>query len=166
MDGVLDYVPFIKGLTLHYAYLEREDAVPGLSQMVWKIEKVSGSGHDRTAVASRRWGDAEPATQTLHQTPQGLFIDGILEIKYPVALGDSWRIEGDAMPLRSVLSTDAEGLTMVKTFPDCLEIGFTNEDTDSGSRLYAPGLGLVREQCSGEGNNSILSLIHWVVPRG
>ena len=161
----LEHVPFLKGLTLYYAYLERDDAVPGLSQMVWRIEHVSGSGRDRTAAATRRWGDAAPVTQTLHQTPQGLFIDGILEIKYPVVEGDSWRVEGDAMPLRSILSVDAEALTMVKTFPGCLELGFTNEDTDSGSRLYAPGVGLVREQCSGEGNNGILSLIHWVVPR-
>ena len=137
----LEHVPFLKGLTLYYAYLERDDAVPGLSQMVWRIEHVSGSGRDRTAAATRRWGDAAPVTQTLHQTPQGLFIDGILEIKYPVR--GLWRVEGDAMPC-CILT---EALTMVKTFPGC------RARVMARIRTRLPALcsrvGLVREQCSG-----------------
>ena len=159
----LEHVPFLKGLTLYYAYLERDDAVPGLSQMVWRIEHVSGSGRDRTAAATRRWGDAAPVTQTLHQTPQGLFIDGILEIKYPVVEGlMARRRRRHALqhPLgRCRGSYDGQDLSGLPGAPGSLTRIRTRAP---GSMLQGrPGARAVL----GEGNNGILSLIHWVVPR-
>ena len=36
---------------------------------------------------------------------------------------------------------------------------------DGGSRFYAPGFGLVREEWSGETYNTVLSLAHWKLPK-
>jgi hypothetical protein len=95
----------------------------------------------------------------------GAWVGKNLEIRFPTKLDDSWDVEDDQYYKRMVLSTKAKAGTIVKEFTGCLEVGFTNEDTDSGSRFYAPGFGLVREEWAGETENSVLSLADWRIPR-
>lgn len=160
-----DYQPLIKGLTLIYAHVDYDSSQPEVSRMIWRVEDVAKNGGVKTARVSVRWGDSKPRLQELRADDQGVWAGKNLEIRLPPKLNDKWEVADDFYYARAVFSLKAKASAMSKDFENCLEVGFSNEDTDSGSRLYAPGIGLVREQRSGETYNSVLSLAHWEIPK-
>lgn len=155
----------IPGLTLYYAYVDRDRPQPEVGRLIWKVEESQESGRTTLARISSRWNEAAPKISELREDESGIWSGATLELKLPAVLDDSWTAEDDPYPLRRVLAVEARAATVVKDFEGCLEIGLTNEDTDSGSRFYYPGLGLVLERWTGESRNTILSLIHWTLPR-
>lgn len=161
----LDYQPLLPGLTLYYAWIGYDALEPEVGRLVWKVEEVHEQGGVKTARVSTRRDEKPPQSHELRLDAQGLWSGRTLELKLPPVLDESWTAEDDAYPLRRVLSLEARAATAAKEFEGCLEIGLTNEDTDSGGRWYYPGLGLVLERWSGESRNTALSLIHWSLPR-
>ncbi len=160
-----DYYPLIPGLTLCYAHVDYSSREPEVSRLVWRVERVSRNGSGVRAQVKAQWGASPPRTHEVLADEKGIWVGKNLEIRLPPRLNDSWEVEEDDYYFRSVFSLKAKAGTMVRDFKGCLEIGFSNQDTDSGTRLYAPGIGLVREQRNGETFNSVLSLAHWEIPR-
>lgn len=157
--------PLVAGLTLYYVHVDRDRPEPELGRLIWRIEEVQESGRVKSARIMRRWNEDPPKYSELRLDDRGLWAGTTLEVKLPIVLEDSWTALDDEYPVRRVLGVEARASTVVKDFEGCVEVGLTNEDTDSGSRFYAPGLGLVLERWSGESRNTILSLIHWKLPR-
>lgn len=149
-----DYVPIQKGLTLTYVFVDHGHAEPAVSRVVWSVEESSAG----LAKVSIRVDAGPPAYSQVRVDAAGVWTDGLLDIKLPPREGDEWRVD-DAYPVRRVLSLDAVARALDKDYEGCLEIGLTNEDTDSGSRFYHPRVGLVREDWSGESRNTSLVLV-------
>lgn len=160
-----DYFPLAKGLTLFYAYVDFNEAEPAVRRLKWKVEEVVEQGQAKKAVISTQWDAEAPKTHELKLDAQGVWNAAALEVKLPPQEGDEWTVEGDPYPMRRTLSLEAEAQAFDRTYEDCLEVGASNEDTDSCSRYYFPGIGLVREEWTGESRNSTLALVHCVIPR-
>lgn len=160
-----DYQPLLPGLALYYVQVDYDAEEPRVESLAWKVEEVRQRDGVVTARVSARRGLEDPRDYELRRDGRGLWLGKSLEIKLPPVLDESWRAEGDPYPLRRTLSLKARASAVAKDFEDCLEVGVSNEDTDSGNRWYAPGLGLVLERWSGESRNSVLSLVGWSLPR-
>ncbi|UPT75386.1 MAG: hypothetical protein M0D55_06775 [Elusimicrobiota bacterium] len=159
-----DYFPLIAGATLYYVHVDYSQSEPEVTRMILRVVSAAQDGDTLRAQVTKQWGAAAPQTQELRVDGKGAWAGKNLEIRFPPKLGDAWDAADDPYYKRMILSTKAKARTIVKDFTDCLEVGFTNEDTDSGSRFYAPGLGLVREEWAGESRNSVLSLADWRIP--
>jgi hypothetical protein len=147
-----DYLPLEKGLTLTYVFVDHAHAQPDVTRVVWKVEELDGG----LAKASIRVGSRPPVFSELRKDEAGVRVDGVLDLKLPLVEGAEWR--GGAV-VRRVLSFDAVARALDRDYEGCLEVGLTNEDTDSGSRFYHPRVGLVREDWSGESRDTSLILI-------
>jgi hypothetical protein len=159
-----DYHPLLPGLTLYYVHVGYDCLEPTVERFAWKVEEVREAGGVKTARVSTRRGAQPSKSHELRLDSQGLWLEKSLELKLPAVLGESWTAQGDAYPLRRVLALKARAAAVAKEFEGCLEVGLASEDTDSGSRWYSPGLGLVMERWSGENRNTVLSLVHWTLP--
>ena len=159
-----DYFPLIAGAALYYVHVDYSQSEPEVTRMILRVVSAAQDGDALRAQVTKQWGAATPQTQELRVDGKGAWADKNLEIRFPPKLGDAWDAADDPYYKRMILSMKAKAGTIVKDFTDCLEVGFTNEDTDSGSRFYAPGLGLVREEWAGESRNSVLSLADWRIP--
>lgn len=160
-----DYFPLVAGAALYYVHVDYSQAEPEVTRMIWRVVSVTQDGDALRAQVTKQWGAAAPQAHELRVDGKGAWAGKNLEIRFPLKPGDSWDVADDPYYKRMILSTKAKAATIVKDFTGCLEVGFTNEDTDSGSRFYAPGLGLVREEWAGESENSVLSLADWRIPR-
>ena len=160
-----DYFPLIAGSALYYVHVDYSTAEPTVTRMIRRVVSVTQDGDVLRAQITKQWGAAAPQAHELRVDSKGAWVGKNLEIRFPIKLDDSWDVENDQYYKRMVFSKKAKAGTITKEFTGCLEVGFTNEDTDSGSRFYAPGFGLVREEWTGETENSVLSLADWRIPR-
>jgi hypothetical protein len=161
----LDYAPLAKGLTLFYALVDHDAPEPRVRRLIWTVEEAGEASGARVARVSLRWDERPKILAEVRASAEGVWTDGALDLKLPPVENDEWRAEGDAHPLRRVLSLGSTGRGLERDYHGCLEVGLTNEDTDSGRRWYAPGVGLVREDWTGESRNSTLALIRFSAPR-
>lgn len=161
----LEPLPLLEGLSLIYAYVDHDHSEPRVGRMVWTVESVSDEKGARLAKVSLRWDGRPALTCEVVASREGIRVDGALDIKLPLREDDEWRVENEEYPLRRVLSLSSTGRALERDYEGCLEIGLSNEDTDSGRRWYAPGVGLVREDWTGESRNTSLVLVHARFPR-
>lgn len=161
----LEPLPLLEGLSLTYAYVDHDQAEPRVGRLVWTVESVSSEAGSRRAKVSLRWDDQAPVWCEVIADEGGVRTDGALDIKLPLNEDDEWRAEGEEYHLRRVLSLSSTGRALERDYEGCLEIGLSNEDTDSGRRWYAPGVGLVREDWTGESRNTSLVLVNARFPR-
>jgi len=140
-----DYLPLIPGLRLEYA-VERAGQTRALT-----VEHLPAAGSG--VILRRTWtspdGSSESETSRAERRVDGVYFDGLLALPLPPRAGARW-----AFPPREyrVESLDAAARTEAGNFRGCLRAGYliAGGDGGSGERLYAPGVGLVREICHDE----------------
>ncbi len=154
MRSAPDYLPLEPGLRLEYAVNRAGEeralvvehlAAPGGGVLVRRTwSSPDGSGESETSLAERR--------------PDGVYADGALVLPEPPRPGAEW-----SSPPRSyrVESLGAAARTAAGTFKDCLRVVYliAGGDGGCGERLYAPGVGLVREKCADEADPFAAALI-------
>lgn len=142
--SVPDYLPLKPGLRLEYELNRAQET----RRLVVEHLAVPGG------VAIRRtWtspdGRTETETGSGERRGDGVYYDGVLILPLPPRVGASW-----ALPPREyrVETLDDAVETPAGRFAGCLRVGYliAAGDGGSGERLYAPGVGLVRELCSDE----------------
>ena len=89
-----------------------------------------------------------------------LRVEGVVELPLPPSVGARWDAGGDAL---SIESERARAVVPAGTFTDCLRVAvlIAGGDSGVGERLYAPGVGLVRESLSDEGDPSERVLVSY-----
>ena len=140
-----DFLPLSPGMRLEYE-VRRAGETQGL---VVEHSTDDGAG----VIVRRTWtqegGAMETETSRAERRADGVYFDGELALPRPAAPGVAW-----ARPPRSyrVESLDASAETPAGKFSGCLRVGYliAAGDGGCGERLYAPGVGLVREVCSDE----------------
>ncbi len=140
-----DYLPLRPGLRLEYAVKRAGD---DLRLVVEHLPAGAGA-----ALLRRTWtagdGSAQTETARVERRADGVYDGGVLVLPLPPLAGASWAVPPYGFRVE-------EGLAAVEVpagrFTDCLRVGYliAGGDGGSGERLYAPGVGLVRETCSDE----------------
>lgn len=94
-----------------------------------------------------------------------LRVEGVVEFPLPPVVGASWEGGGDALRVESLR---ARCEVPAGPFTDCLRVVvlLAGGDSGSGERLYAPGVGLVRETLSDEGDPSERVLVSYGMADG
>jgi hypothetical protein len=140
-----DYLPLLPGLRLEYE-VRRAGETRGL---VVEHSAAAGSG----VIVRRTWtsedGNAETETGRAERRADGVYFDGELALPMPARPGASWSRPPRAYRMAAL---DAAAETPAGNFSGCLRVVYliAAGDGGSGERLYAPGVGLVRELCSDE----------------
>jgi hypothetical protein len=140
-----DYLPLSPGLRLEY----RVSRAQRTRTLVVEHSPAAGAG----VVVRRTWtspdGASETETSRAERRADGVYCDGVLVLPLPPRAGASWT---QAPRRYRVESLDAAAETPAGKFTGCLSVGYLIAEGDGGSgeRLYAPGVGLVRETCSDE----------------
>jgi hypothetical protein len=140
-----DYLPLEPGLRLEYAVSRAEET------RALVVEHLSAPGGG--VLLRRTWtasdGSTETETSRAERRADGVYVDGALVLPEPPRPGAEW-----SQPPRAyrVESLGAPARTPAGAFPDCLRVGYliAAGDGGAGERLYAPGVGLVRERCADE----------------
>ena len=140
-----DFLPLLPGLRLDYE-VRRAGEVSRLA-----VEHSAGEGGG--VLVRRTWtaddGSVETDASRAESRPDGTYFDGELILPRPARPGAAW-----SRPPRSfrIESLDAEAETPAGRFSGCLRVAYliAAGDGGCGERLYAPGLGLVREVCGDE----------------
>lgn len=140
-----DFLPLSPGLRLEYSVNRAQQT----RRLV--VEHLPASG--RGVIVRRTWtssdGAAETETSRVERREDGVYSDGVLLLPLPPRAGAAW-----SAPPRQyrVEALNAAAETPAGKFSGCLRVGYliAAGDGGSGERLYAPGVGLVRESCSDE----------------
>jgi hypothetical protein len=154
--------PIVPGSACYYAFVDYNPSEPEVTRAIRRVLSAAPfppDGEGLVATMSWQWGAREPLSVQLRATKAGVWVDGSEELRFPVRPGQSWEADDDPYPNRTVLGVGLHVWTPDRAYDGCVEIGFTNESTDSGSRFYAPGVGLVKELWTGENFNSVLILV-------
>ena len=140
-----EFLPLAPGLRLAYE-VRRAGGTQGLV-----VEHSAAS--DGGVIVRRTWTAEDGAVQTessrAERRADGVYFDGELALPLPARPGTSWSAPPRAYRV-DALGAAAE--TPAGTFPGCLRVGYliAAGDGGCGERLYAPGVGLVRELCGDE----------------
>jgi hypothetical protein len=140
-----EYLPLTPGLRLEYR-VKRAGETSALT-----VEHLPASGAG--VIVRRVWtapdGSAEAETSRAERRADGVYFDGALVLPLPARTGAGW-----ITPPREyrVEALDASAETPAGRFSSCLRVGYliAAGDGGSGERVYAPGVGLVRETCADE----------------
>jgi hypothetical protein len=140
-----DFLPLAPGLRLEYSVkrARRERALV--------VEHLPARGGG--VIVRRAWtapdGTAETETSRAERRGDGVYFDGALALPLPPRAGAVWTAPPRAYRVEAL---DAEARTPAGRFEGCLRVGYliAGGDGGSGERLYAPGVGLVRETCHDE----------------
>lgn len=145
-----DYLPLTPGQRLEYD----ERRAEGVRRV---IVEVSADG----ATLHRRWvgedGTPRSSGARIERRPDGVYIGGAMALPLPPRPGASWTVAPLSFRVEDAVSV---ALTPAGRFADCLRVSYliAAGDAGSGERFYAPGVGLVREDCSDEGDPFELAL--------
>ena len=140
-----EYLPLEPGLRLEYAVSRAQE----VRTLVVEHVKAPGVG----VLVRRTWTAPDRATQTetsrAERRADGVYFDGALALPEPPRPGAAW-----SSPPRAyrVESSGVSARTPAGTFAGCLRVGYliAAGDGGCGERLYAPGVGLIRERCADE----------------
>ena len=140
-----DFLPLAPGMRLEYE-VRRAGETQNLV-----VEHAADAGAGVTV--RRTWTAEDGAVQTetgrAERRADGVYFDGELALPLPARPGAEW-----SLPPRSYRAEalDASAETPAGRFSGCLRVGYliAAGDGGCGERLYAPGVGLVRELCSDE----------------
>jgi hypothetical protein len=149
-----DFLPLEPGTRLEYE-VDRSGETRALV-----VEHLAAPGGG--VLVRRTWtspdGTKESETSRAERRADGVYIDGELVLPVPSRPGASW-----SQPPRSyrVESCGASARTPAGSFSDCLRVVYliAGGDGGGGERLYAPGVGLVRERCSDEADPFEVTLL-------
>ena len=140
-----DFLPLSPGLRLEYEVRRAGET----RALVVEHSAAAGPG----VIVRRTWtaadGHAQTETSRAERRADGVYFDGELALPSPARPGASW-----SRPPRAyrVDVLDAEAVTPAGKFSGCLRVAYliAAGDGGAGERLYAPGIGLVRELCGDE----------------
>ncbi|MDE2292167.1 MAG: hypothetical protein KGL53_08800 [Elusimicrobia bacterium] len=156
----MDYFPLAAGM-----FWEYESTTPERRRRVRvEVLSVEESGGTTRAAGRSRVGDGPWLEFSVVRDADSVRIEGVVELPLPPVVGASWNAGGDAL---RVESDRAEARTPAGRFKDCLRVTvlIAGGDAGVGERLYAPGVGLVREALSDEGEPSEKTLVTWGMER-
>lgn len=140
-----DFLPLRPGLRLDY-----EVRRAGETRRLVVEHSAERGGSVRLL---RTWTAADGSVETDASRgasrPDGVYLDGELVLPRPARPGAAWSRPPRAYRIESL---DAEAETPAGRFAGCLRVAYliAGGDGGCGERLYAPGLGLVREVCGDE----------------
>jgi hypothetical protein len=140
-----DYLPLTPGLRLEYRVRR--------AQETRTLVVEQSSGPDGSVAVRRTWtapdGASETETARVERRADGVYENGEKVLPLPARPGAAW-----SLPPRAyrVAALDAAARTPAGDFAGCLRATYliAGGDAGAGERLYAPGVGLVREVCSDE----------------
>lgn len=141
----------------------------------WEYEAESSRGRRRVrvevlsvehdpgatrAVGRTRVGEGPWLEFSVVEDAAALRVEGVVEFPLPPRVGAEWEGGGDALRVESLA---ARCEVPAGAFTDCLRVVvlIAGGDSGSGERLYAPGVGLVRETLSDEGDPSERVLVSY-----
>ncbi len=140
-----DYLPLSPGLRLEY-----EVRRAGQSRAL-VVEHAAADGEG--VIVRRTWtaedGSTETETCRAERRADGVYFDGERALPRPARPGASWSLPPRAYRVEAL---DAAAETPAGRFSGCLRVAYliAAGDGGCGERLYAPGVGLVRELCGDE----------------
>lgn len=155
-----DYCPLIAGLSLEYA----------TSSGTLKVEILNVAQRGRALEARCRQtandhGNTEETELIIKKDSSGVYANGVKELPIPPILGDSWNVS----PIDYEISAlDAEVTVGAGAFKNCLKVSYRigAGDGGGGEKFYAPGVGLVFENCRDESSPFEMSLTRFTLPEG
>ena len=140
-----DFLPLSPGLRLEYEVRR----AGGRLTLVVEHAAAAGAG----VIVRRTWTaeDAAAETETVRaeRRADGVYFDGELALPLPPRPGAAWSCPPRAYRVDAL---DAAAETPAGKFSGCLSVSYliAAGDGGGGERLYAPGVGLVRELCGDE----------------
>ncbi|MBI5622214.1 MAG: hypothetical protein HY924_00400 [Elusimicrobia bacterium] len=159
-----DYFPLEAGSVFEFE-VERDG---GVGRQILEVVSVEAAGGTVQALFRRTDGPAEDR-QTVEygvtRDPSWVRVEGELELPCSPAPGMSW----NAAPLSMKVSeVGAEVRVPAGTFQGCVRVSYlvAGGDAGSGERFYAPGVGLVCEECSEEASPFTSRLVRYSLPGG
>lgn len=151
-----DYFPVAAGMFWTY------ESASSRGRRVVRVEIASAetSGGVTRAAGRSRVGDGAWLEFSVVAGPDAVRVEGVVELLLPPVVGASWTAGGDRL---RIASDRAVVRTPAGRFTDCLkvEVLLSGGDAGSAERYYAPGLGLVRESVSEEGDPSDKALLSY-----
>lgn len=157
-----DYFPLVRGLTLEYR--SRTSEASGLIK--FEILAIAEKAGVTRAMCRRAtvWG-----TQiTVNEYPvvrdrTGVYAEKEREFPLPAALGRKWRHYPNEYRISAF---DAITSVPAGTFRNCMKVSYLIACGAGGvgERFYAPGIGLVRENCLDENDPFEIELVRKTAP--
>lgn len=118
-----------------------------------ELTSVEADGGTTRAAGRSRVGDGAWLEFSVVEDAASVRVEGVVEFPLPPLVGAAWDAAGDALRVASVR---ARAEVPAGAFAGCLRVVvlIAGGDAGTGERLYAPGVGLVRETLSDEGDPS------------
>ncbi len=157
-----DYFPLVKGSTLEYRSRNAEST--GLIKV--EVLEVAERQNVTRALCRRStvWGSRLNVSEyTVVRDRTGVYAEKERELPLPIALGRKWRHYPNEY---RVAALDAITSVPAGTFRGCLKVSYLigGGDAGVGERYYAPGVGLVRENCMDEADPFEIELVRKTGP--
>lgn len=132
-------------------WVYRAESARGAREVRVEIVSVEADGAAVRASGRSRVGEGTWLEFSVVEDASSVRVEGVVELPLPPSVGASWDAGGDAL---SIESDRAAVRTPAGRFEDCLRVRvlLAGGDAGTGERLYAPGVGLVRESLSDEGD--------------
>jgi hypothetical protein len=157
-----DFFPLTKGLTLEYRTRNAESS--GLIK--FEILDVAEKGNVTRAMCRRTtvWGTQVTVNEyPIVRDKTGVYAEKEREFPLPPVLGRKWRHYPNEYRISAF-----DGITSVPagTFRNCMKVSYliAGGDGGVGERFYAPGVGLVRENCLDEADPFEIELVRKTAP--
>lgn len=155
---MFDYYPLKRGMRRRY-----RSRAPGAPAVEYTLETVSVGavpGGSETATM-RDTVDGRPPTVSQYEVTRnaaGVFEDADKVLALPLKVGARWDARERAY---EIVSLDEVVSTPAGLFPACVKVQYliAGGDAGSGARYYAPGIGLVKEECADEADPFVTELI-------
>ena len=157
-----DFFPLVAGAVFEFE-VDRAGSREGLTVEVLSVE-VSG-GLTKAACRRTETRPGENRARDFEATSDGLWVrvDGEKELPCVPEAG----MKGDAPPVSSRVSELGAVVSVpAGSFSGCLKVSYlvAAGDAGSGERFYAPGVGLVREDCAEESEPFESRLVRYSIP--
>ena len=166
-----DYFPLLSGLKLTYNHTSTEFDVVELVEVVFQDVQAFRTDCLARAVISRtRMGQTKTETYSVKKSAKEVFSEngpigwGRLEYLLPALPGKEWIEEPDKHVIASI---DERIETPSGVYMKCLRVNSFLGGGDAGSaiRYYAPGVGYVYEEYSGESEGARIVLTSFQMPK-
>lgn len=155
-----DYYPLIAGL-----FLEYKTSAGTLKMEVLGVSQAGGAMEARCRQTTDDHGNAEETELIIKKESSGVYANGVKELPLPPILGSRWIVAPNDYEISAL---DAEVTVGAGAFKNCLKVSYRigAGDGGGGEKFYAPGVGLVFENCRDESSPFEMSLTRFTVPEG
>lgn len=136
------------------------ESVRGRRRVRVELVSVEADGAATRASGRSRVGEGPWLEFSVVEDAASLRVEGVVEFPLPPLVGAAWDAGGDGLRIESVR---ARAEVPAGNFTGCLRVVvlLAGGDSGTGERLYAPGVGLVRETLSDEGDPSERVLVSY-----